>query len=96
MAKDTANAIRLLTALELLPLEDISEHAEQWRQDIRETIQELHDGGLPADDPLRYQDGELVSEERYQKRLGIIINSWPSWGKEEKRYARTKTDKDYR
>jgi len=25
MAKDTANAIRLLSALELLPLEDISE-----------------------------------------------------------------------
>jgi len=85
-------AVRLLTALELLPLEDISEHAEQWRQDIREAIQELHGGGLPADDPLRYQDGELVSEERYQKRLGIIINSWPSWAqmsdRERRNYGR--------
>jgi hypothetical protein len=81
-------AVRLLTALELLPLEDISEHAEQWRQDIREAIQEIHGGGLPADDPLRYQDGKLVSEERYQRRLGIIINSWPSWAQVSDRQRR--------
>jgi len=72
-------AVTLLTALELLPLEDITEHAEQWRRDIREAVEELHGGGLPADDPLRYQDGELVSEERFQKRLSILINAWPSW-----------------
>ena len=85
-------AVRLLTALELLPLEDISEHAEQWRRDIREAIQELDARGLPADDPLRYQDGELVSEERFQRRLGIIINSWPKWSqmsdRERRNYGR--------
>ena len=77
-------AISLLAALELMPLEEISEYAEEWRQDIREAIEELRGPiGLPADDPLRYQDGVLVSQERLQRRLDIIIDSWPTLELEE-------------
>ena len=90
MAKDTANAIRLLSALELLPLEKCTSDAAEWRQEIADAIRDLRGGGLPADDPLRYQDGKLVSEERFQRRLQIIIDSWPSWGEEKRRYARKK------
>ena len=90
MAKDTANAIKLLSALELLPLEKCTSDAAEWRQEIADAIRELRGGGLPADDPLRYQDGKLVSEERFQRRLKIIIDSWPSWEEEKKRYARKK------
>jgi hypothetical protein len=46
--KITRSIGKKLTAFELLPLEDISEHAEQWRRDIREAIQELDERGLPA------------------------------------------------
>ena len=73
MAKDTANAIRLLSALELLPLEKCTSDAAEWRQEIADAIADLQGGGLPADDPLRYQDGEPVSEERLQRRLQTII-----------------------
>jgi hypothetical protein len=75
-------AVRLLTALELMPLEDISEDAEQWRQDIREAIEELEGPtGLPADDPLRYdEDGNLITRERLERRLQTIIDSWPTFG----------------
>ena len=88
MAKDTASAIRLLSALELLPLEKCTSDAVEWRQEIADAIRDLRGGGLPPDDPLRYQDGVLVSEERLQRRLEIIIDSWPSWAKEKKHYAR--------
>jgi len=90
MARNTANAIRLLSALELLPLEDCTSDAAEWRRDIEDAIRELRGGGLPPDDPLRYDGGELVSEERLQRRLQIIIDSWPSWEKEKKRYGRKK------
>ena len=94
MAKDTANAIKLLSALELLPLEKCTSDAAEWRQEIADVIGDLQGGGLPADDPLRYQDGEPVSEERLQRRLQTIIDSWPSWAKmsdkERKNYARKK------
>jgi|TARA_R110000751_G_scaffold91327_1_gene179336 hypothetical protein len=75
-------AVRLLSALDLMPLEEISEDAEQWRQDIREAIEELRGPiGLPANDPLRYdEDGALVSRERLERRLDIIIDSWPTFG----------------
>jgi len=88
MAKDTANAVRLLSALELLPLEECTSDAAEWRQEIADAIRDLRGGGLPADDPLRYQDGKLVSEERLQRRLQIVIDSWLSWEKEKKRYGR--------
>jgi len=90
MAKDTANAIRLLSALELLPLEKCTPDAAEWRRDIEDAIRDLRGGGLPPDDPLRYDGGELVSEEKLQRRLQIIIDSWPSWEKEKKRYGREK------
>jgi len=90
MAKDTANAIRLLSALELLPLEKCTPDAAEWRRDIEDAIRDLRGGGLPPDDPLRYDGGELVSEERLQRRLQIIIDSWPSWEQEKKRYSRKK------
>ena len=88
MAKDTANAIKLLSALELLPLEKCTSDAAEWRQEIADAIRDLQGGGLPPDDPLRYQDGKLVSEERYQRRLQIIINSWPSWSQMSDRQRR--------
>ena len=90
MAKDTANAIRLLSALELLPLEECTSDAAGWRQEIADAIRDLRGRGLPPDDPLRYDDGKLVSEDRLQRRLKIIIDSWPSWEKEKKRYGRKK------
>ena len=77
-----AQVVKLLVALELMPLEDISDHTEQWRQEIREAIEELRGPiGLPPDDPLRYDgDGVLVSRERLERRLDIIIGSWPTFG----------------
>ena len=91
MAKDTANAIRLLSALELLPLEKCTSDAVEWRQEIADAIRDLRGTAMPPDDPLRYdEDGVLVSEERFQRRLEIIIDSWPSWEKEKKRYVRRK------
>ena len=92
MAKDTANAIKLLSALELLPLEKCTSAAAEWRQEIADAIAALQGRGLPPDDPLRYQDGKLVSEERFQRRLDIIIDSWPKWSqmsdRERKNYGR--------
>jgi hypothetical protein len=75
-------AMSLLAALELMPLEEISEDAEVWRKEIREAIEELRGPiGLPPDDPLRYDgDGVLVSRERLERRLDIIIGSWPTFG----------------
>ena len=85
MSKPLKQAIRLLSALELLPLEKCTSDAAEWRQEIADAIRDLQGGGLPADDPLRYQDGEPVSEERLQRRLQTIIDSWPSMKKEKKR-----------
>ena len=94
MSKPLKQATRLLSALELLPLQKCTSDAAEWRQEIADAIRELRGGGLPADDPLRYQDGKLVSEERFQRRLKIIIDSWPSWSKmsdkEKKNYGRKK------
>ena len=79
MSKPLKQATRLLSALELLPLEKCTSDAAGWRQEIADAIRDLRGGGLPADYPLRYQDGVLVSEERYQRRLKIIIDPWPNW-----------------
>ena len=87
-------AVRLLSALELLPLEKCTSDAAEWRQEIADAIAGLQGRGLPPDDPLRYQDGKLVSEERFQRRLDIIIDSWPKWSqmsdRERKNYGRKK------
>jgi len=83
MAK--AKAIELLSALELLPLEKCTSDAAEWRQEIASVIRDLQATGLPPDDPLRYDNGKLVSEERLARRLQIAIDSWSSWEKEKKR-----------
>ena len=86
MAKDTANAIRLLSALELLPLEKCTSDAAEWRQDIRGAIRELQATAMPPDDPLRYDaDGERLGKRELDARLQLIIDSWPSMKKEKKR-----------
>ena len=94
MSKPLKQATRLLSALELLPLEKCTPDAADWRQVIADVIRELRGGGLPADDPLRYQDGKLVSEERFQRRLKVIIDSWPNWSqmsdRERRDYGRKK------
>ena len=86
MAKDTANAIRLLSALELLPLEKCTSDAVEWRQDITDAIRELQATAMPPDDPLRYDaDGERLGKRELDARLKLIIASWPSMKKEKKR-----------
>jgi len=86
MAKDTANAIRLLSALELLPLEKCTSDAVEWRQDITDAIRELQATAMPPDDPLRYDaDGERLGKREFDARLQLIIDSWPSMKKEKKR-----------
>jgi hypothetical protein len=84
-------AIRLLSALELLPLEKCTSDAAEWRQEIADAIRDLQATAMPADDPLRFGvNGELLSEERLDRKLDVIIDSWPSWEGEEKRYGRKK------
>ena len=86
MAKDTANAIRLLSALELLPLEKCTSDAAEWRQDIANAIRELQATAMPPDDPLWYgADGERLSRVEFDARLQMIIDSWPSMKKEGER-----------
>ena len=82
-------AIRLLSALELLPLEKCTSDAAEWRQEIADAIRDLQATAMPADDPLRFGvNGELLSKKRLDRKLDVIIDSWPSWEKEKKRYAR--------
>ena len=82
MSKPLKQATRLLSALELLPLEKCTPDAAEWRQEIADVIRDLRGNQLPDDYPLRWdEDGKLLSEERFQRRLKIIIDSWPSWEK---------------
>ena len=75
-------ALRLLSALELLPLEKCTSDAAEWRQEIADVIRDLRGNQLPDDYPLRWdEDGKLLSEERFQRRLKVIIDSWPRWSK---------------
>ena len=88
-------AVRLLSALELLPLEKCTSDAAEWRRDIEDAIRDLQGTAMPPDDPLRYDvDGTLLSTERFNRRLRIIIDSWPSWSKmsdkEKKNYGSKK------
>tara|TARA_R100001086_G_scaffold229183_1_gene148961 strand:- start:65 stop:370 length:306 start_codon:yes stop_codon:yes gene_type:complete len=95
MSKPLKQAIRLLSALELLPLEKCTSDAAEWRQEIADAIRDLQGTAMPPKDPLRYDvDGTLLSKERLDRRLQMIIDSWPSWAKmsdrERKNYGRKK------
>lgn len=82
MSEVSRKAVRLLSALELLPLEKCTPDAAEWRQEIEDVIRDLRGNELPPDDPLRYdEDGNLLSEERFQRRLKVVIDSWPRWSK---------------
>jgi protein tyrosine/serine phosphatase len=71
-------AIRVLRGIELLPLEEISEHSEAWRMDIKKAIKELDNRPrLAENDPLLFdKHGVRLSEEVLQKKLDWIISSW--------------------
>jgi hypothetical protein len=85
-------AVRLLSALELLPLEKCTSDAVEWRQEIADAIRDLQGTAMPPDDPLRYENGQLLSKEGLNRKLQLIIDSWPSWEEEKKRYGRKKVD----
>jgi len=91
-------ARRLLSALELLPLEECTQDASEWRKDIMDAIRALDDSPrLPDNDFLRLDgEGNRVSEERLSARLEEIIDSWPSWEKEKKKLGWKKTYKKRR
>ena len=96
MAHIAREVASLLSALVLLPLEECTSDAEEWREDIKKAIRRLRRGGLPPDDPLRYDEsGALLSKEGLGVKLQGIIDSWPSWEKEKSR-GRTKNHKSYR
>jgi hypothetical protein len=86
MGEVGTRAVRLLSALELLPLEKCAPDAAEWRQEIADTIRDLQATAMPPDDPLRYDtDGKLLSREELNAKLDTIIDSWPSWEGEKKR-----------
>jgi hypothetical protein len=70
--------VRLLTALDLLPLEECTSDAEEWRQEIRDAVRELQATGLPADDLLRYDsDGNPLTRQELEAVLEAVIEDWP-------------------
>ena len=71
-------AVRLLTALDLLPIEECTPDAVEWRQEITDAIRELHATSLPADDALRYDsDGNLLTRQELEAVLDAVIEDWP-------------------
>jgi hypothetical protein len=109
MSKPLEQATRLLSALELLPLEKCTSDAEEWRQEIEDARRELiftsallgfrklrRAQGLPDADPLRFgTTGKRLSGSDLSARLESVINQWPTWEKEKKR-AWKKTHKKRR
>ena len=85
-------ADRVLMAVALLPLEDVTDKADAWRSDIQSARDDLafwwldeqyaemqnEDSlGLPEDDPLRFRgNGERVPEQELSRLLDSVINSW--------------------
>ena len=85
------NAIKLLSALELLPLEKCTSDAAEWRQEIADAIRDLRGGGLPADDPLRFDRyGRRLSKEKLDRKLKMIIDSWPKGRKRARKQNRSR------
>ena len=78
--------------ISLLPLEEISDHAEDWRKDIQRARDDLAfwwiqdefermEGekleGLPHDDRMRWRsDGTAVHEQDLSRLLDNVIDSW--------------------
>ena len=98
MMADVNYVMRVLAGLSMLPLEECTDHASEWRRDIARAIEELDTTPrLAPDDPLLFNEkGERLSEEALQAKLGDIIRSWPSWEQEKRRYGRQKTYPKYR
>ena len=91
MAKDTANAVRLLSALELLPLEKCTSDAAEWRQEITDAIRDLQGTAMPPDDPLRFDKyGRRLSKEKLDRKLKMIIDSWPKGRKRARKQNRSR------
>lgn len=84
----------LLEVLELVPFEDCvdAELAATLRERIATSITELRGRyGLSATDPLLFgEDGNRLEPKELDVKLETIIQSWPSWQKENKRYGRQK------
>ena len=86
MNRPRKQVVRLLSALELLPLEKCTSDAAGWRQEIADAIRDLRGTSMPPNDPLRFdKHGRLLPKAQFDAKLDMIINSWPSWEKEENR-----------
>ena len=95
---DVSYAMRVLAGLSLLPHENATDHAADWRADIARAIEELDTTPrLPDNDPLRFNEGgERLTREELNAKLDSIIEGWPSWEMEKKRYGRSKAYPVYR
>ena len=86
MRPNISFALQVLRGLELLPLEEVTEHAAAWRRDLDRAITELEREfketrsflQMSDDDPLMFdKSGGRLSEAQLQKKLAFIINCWP-------------------
>lgn len=74
---DITRAVTVLRALELLPLEDCTDDADEWRQEIEVAIHGLVGHGLDVDDPLRFNEvGDRLSRKNLEAKLDGLIQSW--------------------
>jgi len=74
---DITRAVTVLRALELLPLEDCTDDADEWRQEIEVAIHGLVGHGLDVDDPLRFNEvGDRLSRKNLEAKLDGLIKSW--------------------
>ena len=75
---DIPRAVPVLRALELLPLEDCTDDADEWRQEIEVAIHGLVGHGLDVDDPLRFNEvGDRLSRKNLEAKLDVLVKSWP-------------------
>ena len=74
---DIDRAVTVLRALELLPLEDCTDDADEWRQEIEVAIHGVVGHGLDVDDPLRFNEvGDRLSRKNLEAKLDGLIKSW--------------------
>lgn len=75
---DIDRAVTVLRALELLSLEDCTDDADEWRQEIEVAIHGLVGHGLDVDDPLRFNEvGDRLSRKNLEAKLDVLVKSWP-------------------